>query len=170
MNGPAVCGDLSGELDERRHAAASGPTEPSVQGLFPCVAFHYEDVAQSLFEQVGAIKPGIGLLDPSEALFLVVGEVRARANLGGWTRQGSPGMASSVSSQASDQCLCGQDGEVGVPLNAGMLPGGSKTVTYLGERRTSRRTPTNGDDRLGETQTSSRGSWSKFSGSDTQPL
>jgi hypothetical protein len=70
VDGFAVSHDASGQLNEYRDEAAPGPGDPPVQGLFAVLALDRKHMAQALFEQIGAIQPGIGLGDPdcSEAL------------------------------------------------------------------------------------------------------
>ena len=73
---PRVGGaDASGEVHEGGDATASGPGEPALEGVFAGLAFDGEDVAQALFEEVGAVEAGVGRGDPGELVALVVGEV-----------------------------------------------------------------------------------------------
>ena len=51
------------------------PGLPAVQRLDPGVALDREHVPQALFEQVGAVQPGVGLGDPGQLVALALGEV-----------------------------------------------------------------------------------------------
>lgn len=66
-----------GRGDELRDAAAGGPLEPSGEGFAGgfWLTFEGEYDAYSFFEQPGAIKVGVSLLDPGELGLLPVGEV-----------------------------------------------------------------------------------------------
>ena len=72
-----VLADLPAELDELRDAAAGGLLEPSGEGFAGgfWLAFEGEYDAYSFFEQPGAIKVGVSLLDPGELGLLPAGEV-----------------------------------------------------------------------------------------------
>lgn len=59
-----VAADLLAEFDEGRDAAACGPADPLVEGLFALVAFDGEDVAEAFFQEVGAVEAGVGLRAP----------------------------------------------------------------------------------------------------------
>ena len=63
----AVDGDLAGEVDKSGYPTAPRPGEPPVEGLLAGVALHDKDVAQPLFEQIGAVEAGVGLGDPGKA-------------------------------------------------------------------------------------------------------
>ena len=71
----AVSHDAAGQLDEGGDAAAPGPGDPPVQGLLAFFALDREHVPQALFEQVGAVQPGVGLGDPGQLGGLAFGEV-----------------------------------------------------------------------------------------------
>jgi hypothetical protein len=59
-------GEPLGEVDEGGDAAAAGPGQPVVQGVFTGLAFDGEDEPEAFFEQVGAVQAGIGLGDPGQ--------------------------------------------------------------------------------------------------------
>ena len=69
------CHDAAGQLHEHWDAAAPRPGDPPVQGLLAFLAFDREHMPQALFEQIGAIQPGIGLGDPGQLGGLSFGEV-----------------------------------------------------------------------------------------------
>ena len=71
----AVFDDASLQLDERVDAAASGPGDPAVERFFASLALELECDPETLFEQVGAVKPRVGLRDPGQLLTLADGEV-----------------------------------------------------------------------------------------------
>jgi hypothetical protein len=62
----ALLGDRSGELDERRQPAAPRPRQPALQQPLCLLGGELVDLAQLLFEQVGAVEPRVGLLDRGE--------------------------------------------------------------------------------------------------------
>ena len=70
-----LVGDRLGELHERRQAAASRPDEPALEQLGGLGGREPVDLAQLLFEQVGAEERPVGLLDPRELGLLAGGEV-----------------------------------------------------------------------------------------------
>ena len=71
----SVLHDLAGELDEGRHAGASCPRQPPVEGVLAGVALDGEHESQSFLEEVGAMEPRVDLGDPVELGALVVGEI-----------------------------------------------------------------------------------------------
>ena len=71
----ALLGDRSGELHERRQPAATRPHQPSVQQPLGGRRGESVDLAKLLLEQVGAVQPGVGVLDRGELERLAVGEV-----------------------------------------------------------------------------------------------
>jgi hypothetical protein len=75
VDGLAVSLDAAGQLDEYRDAAAPGPGDPPVQGLFAFLALDRKHMPQTLFEQIGAVQPSVGLGDPGQLGVLAFGEV-----------------------------------------------------------------------------------------------
>ncbi len=69
------CGGAGGEVDEGRDAEAAAPGQPAGQGGLAGLALGDEHVAQTFFEQVGAVQAGVGLGDPGQLVPLPVGEV-----------------------------------------------------------------------------------------------
>jgi hypothetical protein len=59
----ALLGDRSGELDERGQAAAPRPLDPAVEQRDRGVGGQPVDLAELLFEQVGAVERPVGALD-----------------------------------------------------------------------------------------------------------
>jgi len=70
-----LLGDRSGEFDERRQPAATRPHQPPVQQPLSGRRRELVDLSELLFEQVGAVEPGVGLLDRGELRGLAIGEV-----------------------------------------------------------------------------------------------
>ena len=75
VDGLAVSHDAAGQLHEHWDAAAPRPGDPPVQGLLAFLALDRKNVAQPLFEQIGAVEPGIGFGDPGQLGALAFGEV-----------------------------------------------------------------------------------------------
>ena len=72
----ALLGDPPGELDERLQAASPGPLQPAVEQLERVLdRVGVVDLAQLLFEQVGAVDRGVELGDPGELGVLALGQV-----------------------------------------------------------------------------------------------
>ena len=71
VDGWQVPSELLGEQDEGRDAAARRPGEPLVEGLFALLTADLESEAQTLLEQVGAVKARAGGGDPVELGLLV---------------------------------------------------------------------------------------------------
>lgn len=71
----AVFDDAAGQLDEDRDAAAPRPRDPLVEGVFAVLPLDREHMPQALFQQVRAIKPGVGFGDPGQLGGLAFGEV-----------------------------------------------------------------------------------------------
>ena len=71
----ALLGDRSGELHEGRQPAATRPHQPSVQQPLGGRRGESVDLPKLLLEQVGAVEPGVGVLDRGELRLLAVGEV-----------------------------------------------------------------------------------------------
>ena len=71
----SVLHDLAGELDEGRHAGASCPRQPPLEGVLAGVALDGKHESQSFLEEVGAMEPRVDLGDPVELGALVVGEI-----------------------------------------------------------------------------------------------
>ncbi len=74
VDGLAMPHDAAGQLDEYRDAAAARPADPPVQSLLAFLALDRKHMAQALFEQIGAIQPGIAFGDPGQLGGLAFGE------------------------------------------------------------------------------------------------
>ena len=104
VDGLAVAHDAAGQLHEHRDAAAPRPGDPPVQGLLAFLAFDRKHMPQALFEQIGAIQPGIGLGDPGQLGGLAFGEV-----LGVFPQRiaGALELADPLMSWRGARCSCG---------------------------------------------------------------
>ena len=75
VDGGQVGADPAAEGDEFGDPAAGGPFEPPGQGVAGVGAVEFQGGAEAFFEQVGAVQPGVGFLDPGEFGLLAAGEV-----------------------------------------------------------------------------------------------
>ena len=71
----ALLGDRLGELDEGLEAGSSCPFQPVLQQRERVLVGQVVDLAQLLFEEVGAVDRGVELLDERELGLLAVGQV-----------------------------------------------------------------------------------------------
>jgi hypothetical protein len=70
-----VAHDAALEVDEGGDAAASGPGDPAVEGVFGGLSPELEHDPEAFFEQVGPMDAGVSLDQPGEVLVLAGGEV-----------------------------------------------------------------------------------------------